>query len=156
MDKFKKVLGSSFYLGFLPGAPGTWASFAALIPIFFILHSLGTIALFLFMLLTAAATIWTADACITSWGEDPPRMVMDEWAGQSVAFLFVNLSGNMYHSAIVLLLGFVFFRFFDILKPLGVNKLQDLHGGWGILMDDILAGFYANLCLNSLIFLIIK
>ncbi|HKJ34557.1 MAG TPA: phosphatidylglycerophosphatase A [Balneolales bacterium] len=156
MDKFKKVLGTSFYLGFLPGAPGTWASLAALIPIFLLQYHFGTVSLFLFLIVSSIITLWTADACTNAWGDDPGQMVMDEWAGQSVAFLFINFNSNMFHNVAVLLVGFGFFRLFDILKPFGVNKLQDLRGGWGILMDDLLAGFYANLCLNSLIFLFIK
>ena len=156
MDKFKKVLGTSFYLGFLPGAPGTWASLGALIPIFLLQYYFGILSLFLFLIISSILTLWTSDACTKAWGDDPGQMVMDEWAGQSVAFLFINFNSNMYHNTVVLLLGFGFFRLFDILKPFGVNKLQDLRGGWGILMDDLLAGFYANLCLNSLIFLFIK
>jgi phosphatidylglycerophosphatase A len=51
------------------------------------------------------------------------------------------------------LLGFLLFRFFDILKPLGINKAQELKGAWGILTDDLLAGFYALISIKTLIFI---
>jgi len=156
MDELKKVLGTSFYIGLLPLAPGTWASFAVLIPVYFLHYFFGTTALVIFAIVSSLITIWTADACTKAWGDDPGQMVMDEWAGQTIVFLLVPFGGNIIRSIIVLLLGFGFFRFFDILKPLGVNKLQKVPGGWGILLDDILAGFYANICLNSFILFLIK
>ena len=52
-----------------------------------------------------------------------------------------------------LALGFFLFRFFDIAKPFPVRKLESLPGGWGIVMDDVMAGAYSNVCLQALVFL---
>jgi phosphatidylglycerophosphatase A len=49
---------------------------------------------------------------------------------------------------IILLVGFGLFRFFDILKPLGIRRIENLPGGWGIVLDDVLAAIYANLALR--------
>lgn len=81
-------------------------------------------------------------------------MVIDEWAGQGLTFLFIPFSGDVQSQLLILLIGFIFFRFFDILKPLGIKKLQDLPAGWGILADDLLAGLYALICLKTLIFVL--
>ena len=86
------------------------------------------------------------------WGKDPSKLVLDEWAGQAVVFLglpFYNIIGP---DLLLLITGFIFFRFFDIKKPLGVNELQQFPGGWGILLDDLLAGVYAMFCLYGSVF----
>jgi len=75
--------------------------------------------------------------------KDDPRIVIDEWVGYwfSVAFLP--------HTPIVLISAFILFRVFDVLKPLGIKKLSNLPGGWGVVMDDIAAGVITNLILQS-------
>jgi len=79
---------------------------------------------------------------------------MDEFAGQGMAFIGISLTNPAFNIYLMLILGFVFFRFFDIKKPLGVDNLQQLPGGFGILVDDLLGGFYAWICLEILTFLI--
>ena len=49
------------------------------------------------------------------------------------------------------LIGFALFRFFDIAKPLGIRKLEEIKGGWGVMLDDVLAGIYANLALQVIL-----
>lgn len=80
-------------------------------------------------------------------------MVIDEFAGQTLVFTampIVLITNDWW----IILSAFVLFRLFDILKPLGINKIQELKNGWGILLDDVLAGFYALICLKSLIFIV--
>ncbi len=95
---------------------------------------------------------WVAGYFEEEFDKDPGLLVMDEWAGQSLTFFSISLTGSTGHDIIILLTGFLLFRFFDVLKPLGVKKVQNLPGGWGIFMDDLLAGLYALLCLKTLIF----
>lgn len=76
------------------------------------------------------------------WGKDHNRVVIDEVAGMCITLLFVPLKWQY------TLIGLIFFRFFDILKPLGIRKLEELPGGWGVMADDILAGIYANVILQ--------
>lgn len=78
-----------------------------------------------------------------AWGKDSSRVVIDEVAGMWVAVLFVPLTGPR------LLAGLVLFRFFDIVKPLFIRKMEQLPGGLGVMMDDVLAGIYANLLLQA-------
>lgn len=154
MDKLKKVLGTSFFLGYLPIAPGSWASLGVLIPVYFILTQWGLPGIGISVILFSLITLWSADTCEREWGKDPSQVVMDEWAGQSLTFFLIRDTVFANHSVIILLTGFVLFRIFDIIKPFGVHKIQKLPGGWGILSDDLLAGLYANICLEILILLV--
>ena len=72
------------------------------------------------------------------WGKDSYRVVIDEVAGMWVGMLLVPITGPR------LLVGLVLFRFFDIVKPLFIRKMEQLPGGVGVMMDDVLAGIYAN------------
>ncbi len=154
MPKLKPIIGSFFYAGFLPNAPGTWGSFLALFPIYFIGAYTPWYGIPLFIVISSLLTFWVAEECEKTWGGDPSPLVLDEFAGQGMAFIGISLSEPALNIFLLLALGFIFFRFFDIRKPLGIDALQKLPGGLGILIDDLLGGFYAYLCLEILIFLI--
>ncbi|HEX6981433.1 MAG TPA: phosphatidylglycerophosphatase A [Balneolaceae bacterium] len=154
MQKLKPILGSFFYAGFLPNAPGTWGSFFALFFIYFIGIYCPWYGIALFTIVCSLITVWVSQECEKVWGGDPSPLVMDEFAGQGVAFIAVPFTGDFSYDVLVLLAGFVFFRFFDIKKPLGVDDLQKLPGALGILVDDLLGGFYAFLCLEAVLFLL--
>ena len=156
MDAFKRFLGTGFYSGLLPGMPGTWGSLAALIfivPIAVYGDIAGVIA---FIVLASLLTIWTASTCEKEWGTDPGRMVIDEWAGQALTFIFVLPAFQSQYLWIIIVSGFVLFRIFDITKILGIHRLQAMKAGSGILADDLLAGVYAGLCLKFVTLLVIK
>jgi phosphatidylglycerophosphatase A len=92
-----------------------------------------------------AVAIVISDIAEGAYGhKDDQRIVIDEWVGVLVAVAFFS------PTPWVLALGFVLFRLFDVFKPLGIARLQKWPGGWGIVMDDVLAGVYANLCLRLL------
>ena len=146
---FKLGLASGLGSGLLPFSPGTWGSLLALVPIYWILQSAhALVCLSVFIVICCVINLWVAPTAETHWGEDPGHMVIDEWAGQSVAFLGVAWCGFTAPVWMTLLVGFIFFRVFDIAKPLGVYQLQKLPGGWGILADDLLAGVYGAICLQ--------
>lgn len=73
---------------------------------------------------------------------DPGHVVIDEVAGQAIAFVFRPTAGWAW-----LLTGFLVFRFFDILKPFPAGRLERLPEGWGVMTDDVMAGFYTALTL---------
>lgn len=77
------------------------------------------------------------------WGKDNYRVVIDEVAGMWLGVLLVPVTGPR------LLVGLVLFRFFDIVKPLFIKKMEQLPGGVGVMMDDVLAGLYTNLLLQT-------
>jgi phosphatidylglycerophosphatase A len=78
-----------------------------------------------------------------TWSKDSYRVVIDEVAGMWVSMLLIPITGPR------LLAGLVLFRFFDIVKPLFIRKLEQIPGGAGVMLDDVLAGIYTNLLLHA-------
>jgi phosphatidylglycerophosphatase A len=143
MDKFFMFIATGAYSGYLPKAPGTWGSLVGIL-LWIPLRNLpvgtyGTIVTALFILGTAAAG---AAEKIVDRG-DPGLVVIDEIVGQLIALSMAP------HHPVAVLAGFALFRFFDILKPFPVGWLdQHIHGGMGIMLDDVIAGFYALIILQ--------
>ena len=81
------------------------------------------------------------------WGKDSYKIVIDEVAGMCITLLFIPV--NWQYG----LAGWILFRFFDIVKPLYIRKMELLPGGWGVMMDDILVGLYANILVSLAIWL---
>lgn len=128
------------YVGYLPGAPGTYASLLCCLFLFALPPlSYGTHLLILLILLGGA--VLSIDR--TGWGEsDPGFVVIDEFAG-----MWITMVGHTF-SFVALGLGFVLFRFFDIIKPYPVKRAESLRGGMGVMADDVVAGICANLLLH--------
>ena len=94
-----------------------------------------------FVLVTLIGT-WAAHVAEPMLGKkDPGAIVIDEVAGMTLSVLWVPLTIP------VLLAGFVLFRVFDVVKPFPANRLQALHGGVGVMIDDLVAGLYALIVL---------
>ena len=148
---FKRLIGAGFGSGYSSKVPGTVGSLCALLPAYFFSWIHPTLGPMLLTLVFSSLSLWVANACINAWGKDPAKMVIDECAGQSVVFISIPFTFT-FNDIWLIFVAFILFRFFDILKPLGINKLQRLKDGYGILMDDLLAGFYGLICLKTLIF----
>lgn len=138
-------------IGHLPQAPGTWSAFLATVGAPFLF-----IPLSLFWKLTCLVVIfflgaWTAGISERKSGQtDPGWVVIDELLGQWLCFIFISQP-----SFSSLLLGFVLFRLFDIFKPFPIKNAETwLSGGYGVMLDDLLAGIYAALCLQGILSLI--
>jgi phosphatidylglycerophosphatase A len=142
----KKLILSSFGLGFMPVAPGTWGSLLP-VGVFLIAHHFWPNAGVLLAVLTALI-ILSSFFCVVLAGsaeklagkKDPGWIVIDEVAGQSVALLPAAFAGK--NIFVICAAAFILFRIFDILKPTPVRNAEKLPGGYGILLDDILAGIY--------------
>jgi len=137
-----KITGSAFGLGYASFAPGTVGSAGAALAYFFIPALHNPLVLMPIILATIALGVWASGVMEEEYGEDPSQAVIDEVAGQWLALAFLPVT------PFVVLLGFIFFRLFDILKPGPVDSLQNLPGGWGIMADDVLAGIFANVTLR--------
>jgi phosphatidylglycerophosphatase A len=141
------LLASGFYIGLIPGAPGSYASAATTIVFYLVHRSFGRIDPALHLSVLCAVTlvgVLSAAAVARAKGDDDPGIVViDEIAGQLLTFLFVPVT------VLTLVLGTAFFRLFDIFKPYPIRKLEHLPGGVGIMADDLLAGVYANLLLQA-------
>jgi len=137
---FSSVLG----IGYFPKAPGTAASVAALLFIWFLKGSF-TSVLIATLLLTVAGIYLTTLTEKFLKKTDPSLVVIDEWVGQWITVLPLIYLGR--YEIWLMVLGLIFFRFFDIKKPLGIDQLQQLPGGWGMMADDVLAGIYGAILL---------
>ncbi len=148
----KRLLTSCFGLGWLPAAPGTFGSLPpaiifALLCYFQLPSSLTITVMAGLVLLGAVICVLYSPAAIIATGKnDPSEVVADEFAGQAITFLAI---GTLPSSQILpaALLGFLFFRLFDITKPWPIKKLEKFPLGWGILLDDVLAGIFAAIAL---------
>lgn len=150
------ALGTMFGAGLLPNAPGTWGSFFTLPLIYAVCYFYPSYGIIVFFLVSCVISLITAPAVVEKYGHDPSPFVMDECAGQSLVFITTAFTFTFSGDAILLAAGFFLFRFFDILKPLGIDKLQKLPGEIGILADDLLAGVYALVCLEGMNYMIIS
>ncbi len=139
-------LATGFFTGFLPTMPGTWGTFAG-IPLVIVSHRLTSIMqpVVAVVFVTFAAYI-AGRAEILFEDRDARPIVIDEMAGFLITLLWLPLN------LMTLFLGFVLFRVFDIVKPPPIGSLEKrLHGGWGIVLDDVLAGVFANVTLRLLL-----
>lgn len=145
-------LGSGLGFGWLPGMPGTYGSLVALLlcAAIFYLPLPALPAYLLSLALIALLAYFSLPAMISEQETDPQAFVLDEWLGQWISCLPMILghsSGLLWWAG-----AFVLFRFFDISKVLGIDRLQKLPSFSGVMMDDVLASLYTLLCLESLIF----
>ena len=147
------ALGTFFGAGLLRPGPGTYGSIAAVLLWFGVAHWLHPTSqpLLLGTLLAAltATAIGIPAATIVareSGREDPGHVVIDEVAGQ--LFALMGMAADWQHAALALVL----FRLFDITKPPPVRQLERLHGGLGIMLDDVAAGLFACLFAHLILF----
>ena len=131
-------IGTVFYLGKLPLAPGTWTSLVATIVWYFIFKDLNVYFLPMVTFLLFILGIISSNVIIKDSKEhDPSKIVIDEWVGQWLAFTLLPVTIQTG------LIGFLAFRFFDILKPGPVKKMERLPKGLGVMADDVMAGILA-------------
>jgi phosphatidylglycerophosphatase A len=154
MKTLAKILATGFGSGYSPLAPGTAGALLAAIgiglwsdhgsisfyPEWTQLAILSGIALLLLII-----GVWSCNMLEKDWGKDPQRIVIDEMLGLTISLIAVPLNWK------TIAVGFILFRLFDIWKPLGIKKLESIKGGWGIMLDDLLAGVYANIVLHLLL-----
>lgn len=146
-------------VGYLPWAPGTWGS-AVGVPLAMGLHGLGGAWMLAAAILLVTILGWWATAEMTRGASDhdPSEVVIDEVAGVWVALLPVSVGAA--HAGVEiwrlwpgLLAGFVLFRVFDILKPGPIRWADKRATPWGVMLDDLLAGVAAGVCVAVLAWL---
>ncbi|MBO7105448.1 MAG: phosphatidylglycerophosphatase A [Fibrobacter sp.] len=166
-DKFTALIVTFFGSGMSPKAPGTMGSLAAAV----IAYPMAVLActlfdfgsdlfvggklfgLFINLFFLAAALIvffgaipFVKKAMKDTGTEDPGWIVIDEVCGIFMALAFLP-SNLIIEDPFFLAIAFGLFRFFDILKPLGIHKFEKLPGAWGVMADDLLGGLYAAIVL---------
>ncbi len=153
--KIKEFIFTAFYAGYSPVAPGTAGTlvamalyilenilFSDLNPDFLNMFNL------IFVILIIYPSIKLGDAAEKFYkSKDPQQVVLDEVLGYWIAILFIPFSFTF------AVMAFILFRIFDIIKPFPASSLESLTGGLGIMIDDIIAGFYTLACMHTAVYL---
>lgn len=139
------LLATWFYAGLAPKAPGTMGSLAALPFAWMIIDSTGPLGLSVAIILVFIAGMWASKVYMAETGKtDPGEIVIDEVAGQWIACLpIAAMAATMELSPGPFFLAFVAFRVFDIYKPWPIKIFDQRHDAYGVMMDDVIAGFFA-------------
>ena len=145
-------LAEVYPIGKVKIAPGTLASFFAIIIGYYILIKFGVALYIAFIFIFVIFGYVLCEAHIKVYKKkDPSEVVVDEFAGQFIVILATIDSDNILHVALSLLISFSLFRFFDITKLGPIKKMENLKGGLGIMADDILAGIFALVTQSALL-----
>ena len=148
MINFTNIFVSIFYIGYIKYAPGTWGSLASLGILFFLFNIINIslsilIILFVFLFFLSNYLINFFSSITNS--HDSKHIVIDEFLGMFFIFLFYDVI-FIYNNYITCLLIFVCFRIFDVFKTFPANYFdKKLHSGYGVILDDIIAGMYTIL-----------
>lgn len=148
MKRFHYLIATGFGLGYSPVAPGTAGSLLALVSAYFIFKAYHPFLIIATIIFFAGGIVSAAFVENDQGAEDPRMVVVDEMVGMWIGLLFVP------HYWWAYFIAFALFRLFDILKPFPINAAQRLSGGWGIMMDDVLAGLYTLGCIHFLLWII--
>ncbi|MDP4267908.1 MAG: phosphatidylglycerophosphatase A [Bacteroidota bacterium] len=140
----QKLIATFLGLGFSPIAPGTIGSIGGLLfwYIFQLYCILPNITLLIFIIVFFVSGVYSSFKLEAIWGKDPSKIVVDEVVGMWISLFMLPFKWEIAIGA------FILFRFFDIAKPLLIRKMENFKGGWGVMMDDVLAGLYSNLILQ--------
>ena len=146
IDRLGLAIATVLGVGYAPIAPGTFGSAAGLL-LWWLLPA-STAVQAAAIVLTFVAGSWAGNIAERHFGRtDPGQVVIDEVMGMLIT-LFLNPVG--WKGALV---GFLLFRVFDVIKPYPANKLEQLHGGIGVMADDGMAAIYANLALRLVLYI---
>lgn len=136
-----KIIATGLGSGLSPKAPGTAGSVAAIVIILLLDAASVNISPMLLLGMSLVAYFtghWSCYMLADDWGHDPGKIVVDEWVGMWLSLVLVPFGWQ------VAVVAFVAFRFFDIIKPLGVGYIDKQMGGpTSVMLDDVLAGVYA-------------
>lgn len=144
MIDIRKFVGSGFFTGYFPKAPGTFASLIALF-IYLIPGFENLYFQLLFIVISIIAGIPIGNYFEKIYGKDPGCFTLDEFIGTWISLLFIP------KNYLMLILSFILWRILDITKPFPANKAENLKGGLGIIMDDVISGMYSLIIMHIFI-----
>ena len=141
----EKLLGSGFYTGYIRFASGTWGSLAALI--IYLVPGFENPSLMIFLIsLFILIGVPIGDKFEALYGKDPKECTIDEVVGMWITLLF--LPKKIWW----IVLAFLIWRAMDIVKPFPARKLENIKGGWGIMLDDVMAAIYSFISIQLIIY----
>ena len=139
-----KLFASGFYTGYAPAASGTLGS-AIAVAFYFIPGFESPLILGLVLLLVFGLGIKASSIMEKRYGHDPAEVTIDEIVGMWITLFLLP------KTILVVLAAFFVFRFCDIIKPFPARKFDTMHGGFGIMMDDVVSGIYANITMQIIL-----
>lgn len=148
MIKAHYLISSTLGIGYLGKGGGTVAAVATCL-VWYLLQMHGNEVLLYQILASVCVTVlgvWSASQVEPFWGKDDKKVVIDEVAGMCISLIALPVTWQY------LLAGLVLFRFFDIAKPLFIKRAEQVKGGLGVMLDDVLAGVCANLVLQCALY----
>jgi phosphatidylglycerophosphatase A len=138
-----KLISTCFGIGYIRKGAGTVAALAGVLAWMAMQWNRENAWLNLIVvLLVLILGLWSAGVVEKQWGKDSNRVVIDELLGMYISIFLLPVNWQFMAAA------FILFRFFDIVKPLYIRRMEKLPSGWGVMADDILAGVYANVLLQ--------
>lgn len=147
LNLIEKILGSGFFTGYIPFASGTFGSLAAVIIYLIPGFENPTILLLLISIFTVVG-VKLGSKFEKIYGKDPKECTIDEFVGTWISLLFLPKN-------LVYVLGaFLIWRVFDVIKPFPANYVEKIKGGWGIMLDDIIAGFYSFIVIQIILYFV--
>lgn len=147
INLIEKIIGSGLFTGYIKFASGTFASLAAVL--IYMIPCFENPGLMIFII--SFFFVWgisLGNKFEKVYGKDPQQCTIDEFVGTWISLLFVPKT--IFYIPMVLII----WRAFDIYKPFPVNLTEKLKGGWGIMLDDVIAGFYSFILVHIIIYFI--
>jgi len=145
MKRFIILFATGFGVGYSPIAPGTLGTLVA-IPVYYFLSNISSPIYEITLIGFFFLSVWMSENAEIFFGKkDDPRIVIDEMMGFLITMLWVPKTTRF------IIIGFFLFRFFDILKPFPIRRFEKrLKRGFGVVLDDVIAGVYSNIILHIL------
>jgi len=146
LNFLEKFIGSAFFSGYMPFAPGTFGSIVALI-IYLLPGFENPVLLLLLISVFSISGIFLGTKFETVYGKDPKQCTIDEMVGMWISLLFLP------KEVLPVLTAFAIWRILDIVKPFPANLAEKIDGGLGIMLDDIIAAIYTLAITHILIYI---
>jgi len=149
MKSISKLISTFFGIGYFPIAPGTLASLIIVVLYRFILYKISWFFYLPILLILFFIGVYTSSKYSSLQDKtDPRNIVIDEVLGQLLCLFMLGPSW------LPIILVFLLFRFFDIIKPYPIKSFEGFSKGWGIMIDDIIAAVFAGIIINIFLILI--
>ena len=147
INLIEKAIGSGLFTGYIKFAPGTFASLAAVI--IYMIPGFENPGIMIFII--SFFFVWgisLGDKFEKNYGKDPKQCTIDEFVGTWIVLLFLP------KTILLIAIAFVIWRVLDIVKPFPANVVEKIKGGWGIMLDDVIAGIYSFMVVQIIIYFI--
>jgi phosphatidylglycerophosphatase A len=141
----EKLLGSGFYTGYVPIASGTFGTLAALF-IYLIPGFENPYIIIPALIIFFIYGVYVGNKFEKVYGKDPSECTIDEVVGTWISYLLLPKTVG------IIIITFFLWRALDIFKPYPARKLEDLNGGLGIMIDDVVSGFYTLIIMHLVVY----